>query len=82
MPTVLRWKGYRFFFYSADISEPPHIHVYRDGHEAKIWLGNLRVAVNIGFSAVELNQIVRSVRDNRDALLEAWHDHFGTRNRR
>jgi hypothetical protein len=46
---VLRWKGYRFFFYSADNWEPPHIHVYKDGKEAKIWLHDLTVAVNLGF---------------------------------
>ncbi len=34
MPTLLRWRGYRFFFYSADGWEPPHIHVYKDGKEA------------------------------------------------
>ena len=25
MPTVLRTSGFRFFFYSLDGSEPPHI---------------------------------------------------------
>ena len=27
MPTVLRWEGYRAFFYSNEGSEPPHLHV-------------------------------------------------------
>jgi hypothetical protein len=36
MPTLLRWKGYRFFFYSADGWEPAHIHIVKDGKEAKI----------------------------------------------
>jgi hypothetical protein len=36
MPTLLRWKGYRFFFYSADGWEPAHIHVAKDGKETKI----------------------------------------------
>lgn len=27
MPTVLRVDGYRFFFYSNEGNEPPHIHV-------------------------------------------------------
>jgi hypothetical protein len=38
MPTVLRWKGYRFFFWSGDRGEPPHVHVKRDAGEAKVWL--------------------------------------------
>ena len=77
MPTVLRWKGYRFFFYSADSWEPPHIHVFKDGKEAKIWLHDLAVAVNLGFAIQELNEIVRKTRAERAALLEAWDDHFG-----
>ncbi len=27
MPTVLRIRGYRFFFFSLEGNEPPHIHV-------------------------------------------------------
>lgn len=77
MPTVLRWQGYRFFFYSADGWEPPHIHVVRDGKEAKIWLKDAVVAVNLGFSARELNEIIRKTRDESEAFQEAWNDHFG-----
>ena len=77
MPTLLRWKGHRFFFYSADTWEPPHIHVYKDGKEAKIWLHDLTVAVNLGFASQELNEVVRKTRDMKDAFLEAWNDHFG-----
>jgi hypothetical protein len=76
MPTLLRWKGYRFFFYSADGWEPPHIHVTKDGKEAKIWLHDLSFGVNMGFSAKELNEIIKEARDRRGRLLEAWNDHF------
>jgi Domain of unknown function (DUF4160) len=30
MPTVLRAGPYRFYFYSHEPNEPPHIHVDRD----------------------------------------------------
>lgn len=78
MPTVLRWKGYRFFFYSADLWEPSHIHVQRDGHEAKVWLHDMSVAVNLGYASHELNEIIRTVRAHRDAFMEAWNDHAGS----
>jgi hypothetical protein len=52
MPTLLRWKGYRFFFYSADLWEPAHIHVFKDGHETKIWLNDMSVAANLGFAGM------------------------------
>ena len=79
MPTLLRWNGYRFFFYSADGGEPAHIHVVRAEQEAKIWLSDLTVAVNFGYSARELGEIVRKVREQREAFLEAWNDHFANR---
>jgi hypothetical protein len=27
VPTIFRWKGYRFHFYSDEGQEPPHVHV-------------------------------------------------------
>jgi hypothetical protein len=38
MPTVLRWGGYRAFFYSNEGGEPAHVHVRTGNKEAKIWL--------------------------------------------
>jgi hypothetical protein len=76
MPTVLRWKGYRFFFYSADGWEPAHIHVTKDGKETKIWLENVGLAVNMGFAAQELNEIVKKTREERESFLRSWNDYF------
>lgn len=77
MPTVLRVGGYRFYFYSHELNEPPHIHVDRGGSSAKFWLENVTLARNMGFSAHELNELHRSVRTHRRTLLEAWHGYFG-----
>jgi hypothetical protein len=79
MPTVFRWRGYRFFFYSADGWEPAHVHVARDGKEAKIWLNDIAIAVNLGYHARELAEIVRKTREQRTVFLEAWNDHFANR---
>ena len=78
MPTLLRWKGYRFFFYSADLWEPAHVHVYKDGREAKIWLHDVSIAVNFGFPDHALNEIIQAVRRHRAAFMEAWNDHAGS----
>jgi hypothetical protein len=51
MPTVLRVGPYRFFFYSGDGGEPPHIHVEHDDHVAKLWLDPVRLARSGGFKA-------------------------------
>jgi hypothetical protein len=31
-------NGFRFFFYSAEGDEPPHIHVSKGEGDGKIWL--------------------------------------------
>jgi Domain of unknown function (DUF4160) len=48
MPTVLRFEAYRFYFYSHEPNEPPHIHSYRDNLSAKFRLSPISLANNIG----------------------------------
>jgi hypothetical protein len=36
MPTLLRWKGYRFFFWSGDRGEPSHVHVKKGLREGVV----------------------------------------------
>ena len=77
-PTVLRHGPYRFYFHSHEPHEPPHVHVDRDDQSAKFWLSPVGVARNIGFSAPELNRVLRLVQDHRQSLLEDWDDYHGT----
>ena len=78
MPTVMRVGPYRLFFYSADGGEPPHIHVERDDQIAKLWLDPVLIVESGGLSRRDLREIDRIVRDNQSALLDAWHEYFGT----
>jgi hypothetical protein len=68
--------GYRFFFYSNERNEPPHMHVWKGGNEAKIWLGALTFASNYGFSNAELTKIRRITRSHVDELYDLWDAHF------
>jgi len=77
MPTVLRIGPFRFFFFSHEPNEPPHVHVDRDAATIKIWLEPVEVAKSRGFRAHEIGGIVRMVEENRERLLEAWHEYFG-----
>jgi hypothetical protein len=77
MPTVLRWNGYRFYFFSNEGFEPPHIHVDRGGSTAKIWLRPVAVARNIGYSGPELSELVRKVNAEALSFIEAWNGYFG-----
>ena len=56
MPTVARIGPYRFFFYSNEGTEPPHIHVQRDQDLAKFWLDPVALARVSGFRAVEMRR--------------------------
>ena len=76
MPTVLRSGPYRFFFYSSDGNEPPHIHVARDDAVAKFWLDPLRHDHSLGFRAPELRRIESIIAGQKPALLKAWHEYF------
>lgn len=78
MPTVLQIGPYAFVFFSSDQKELVHIHVKRDRLIAKYWLDPIRLARNHGFPPHEVNRMERLVHENREFLLEAWHDYFGT----
>jgi hypothetical protein len=77
MPTVLRIGGYRFYFYSHEPNEPPHVHVDKAEHSVKLWLDDVTVAKNLGFRARELNVIIAHTEEHREMLLEAWNEYFG-----
>ncbi|HEX9836550.1 MAG TPA: DUF4160 domain-containing protein [Alphaproteobacteria bacterium] len=81
MPTVLRWEGYRFYFYSHEPNEPPHVHIDHAGASAKFWLQPVALARNFGFRPTELRDLHRVVAEHRVMLLEAWNGHFGTERR-
>jgi hypothetical protein len=62
MPVVLRVHGYKFWFYMADIVEPPHVHIGKDGNEAKFWLNPVKISVKAGSARliyVKLNALSR-----------------------
>jgi hypothetical protein len=79
VPTVLRIRGYKFYFYSHEPNEPPHVHVDKGGASAKFWLNPVALARNFGFSAVELGKIQRLVEEHQPYLLEKWNEYFGER---
>jgi hypothetical protein len=77
VPTVLRTGPYRFYFYSHEPNEPRHIHVDRDDLSAKFWLDPVALAVNFGFTAVELRRVQLLIEANQAAFIEAWNGRFG-----
>ena len=76
MPAFDNIGPYKLFFYSAEGSEPPHIHIRRDRATAKFWLDPVRIARSRRFSDHELRVIQKLVDDNREAIMEVWDEHF------
>ena len=76
MPTVLRIGSHRFFFYSNEGIEPPHIHVQDGNRLAKFWLDPVSLASSKRFRGHELTRIERLVTEHREQLLEAWDGFF------
>jgi hypothetical protein len=76
VPTVFRSGPYRFFFYSADQNEPPHVHVERGSASAKFWLDPVRLERSQRFAPAEILRVERIVQENRTVLLESWNEFF------
>lgn len=76
MPTVLRIKGYRFFFFSLEGNEPPHIHIEHGDKVAKVWLNPVNLASSSGFRSHELTEIRAIVLEHSKAFLERWNEYF------
>jgi len=77
MPTILNTQGYRFFFFSAEGNEPPHIHVEHGDKLAKLWLNPVKLADSYGFRAHEFTKIRALVIEHRQLFLEKWYEFFG-----
>lgn len=77
MPTILRNGRWRFFFYSNEGLEPPHIHVESADGWAKFWLSPVALVGSFRLKPRELRDLEWFVKLNRKFLLEAWNDFFG-----
>lgn len=76
MPTLLRLDGFRFYFFSHEPNEPPHVHVDKGAATIKLWLDPVAVARSRGFRAHEIGGIIAMVEEHRAMLLEKWHEYF------
>ena len=76
MPTVLRVKGYRFFFFSEEGQEPAHIHVDQAERYAKFWLEPVTLTQNRGFRSRELSELGALIEVHGELFVEKWHEHL------
>ncbi len=76
MPTILFEGPYRFFFYSNEYLEQPHIHVQSGNKLAKFWIEPVSFASSTRFPAHELRKIEKIIENNSKLFIEAWNEHF------
>lgn len=77
MPTVVRVGSHRFFFFSNEGHEPPHIHVESGDRYAKFWLEPIRLADSVGYHAAELTRLGKLVVEHRERFREKRDEYFG-----
>ena len=75
MPTLFIIFGFRFMFYSNDHT-PIHIHVIKDGCEAKYNIEPVELVFNHGFKRHYLSLIESIVLENKEIIIERWRSYF------
>lgn len=76
MPTVFILFGYIFKFYSDD-HEPIHVHVVKDGREAKYNVEpEVSQVYNHGFKKNEISIIEGVIEENREVIIDRWKNYF------
>lgn len=75
MPTVFIFFGYRFLFYSND-HQPIHVHVIKDGCEAKYNVCPIEQIYNHGFKQQQLMIIESIIEENAEVIIERWNNYF------
>jgi Domain of unknown function (DUF4160) len=70
-PTVLRVRGYRFYFFSRE--EPrPHVHVHHANGEAKFWLmPEVDLAADYGLGPTRVKVALKILEEHQDEIRAA-----------
>jgi len=75
-PTVFKYKGYRFFFFSRE-EERKHIHVHCADGEAKFWLEpKIELFQAYGVSQGQIREMKEQIEEHINAITDAWNTHF------
>ena len=67
--------GFRFMFYSND-HEPIHVHVIKDGNEAKYNVSPLIQIYNHGFKKHDIALIESIISENEAVIIDRWKEYF------
>lgn len=75
-PTVFKFKGYRFFFFSRE-EERMHIHVECSDGEAKFWLvPEIELVQAYGLSQKQIREMQEQIEEHINEIKDDWNKHF------
>jgi hypothetical protein len=75
-PTILRVRGFRFYFFSRE-ERRPHVHVQHAEGEAKFWIDpTVELQANYGLKPKRLAEAERLVEEHLNEIRSAWAKHF------
>lgn len=76
MPTLFTIFGFHFLFYSND-HEPIHVHVIKDGHEARFQVEpEVTLQDNKGLKVSELRMAESVIEENKEVIVDRWNEFF------
>lgn len=76
MPTILRKLGFRFFFYSNENTEPPHVHIEKGEGYGKYWIDPVEKDYMHNFNKKEEKQAAEIVVEEQDNFKKKWYEFF------
>ena len=75
-PTILRYKNYRFFFFSNEETRM-HVHIFSPDGEAKFWIEPVVALADYkGLSERQLKTLAKIVESHAKDIEKAWKTHF------
>lgn len=78
MPTLLQIEGFRFYFFSLERNEPPHVHVRKGSGKAKFWLVPVSLVKARRLNRPELRRAHELTKEHAAYFLQRWSEYFGS----
>jgi hypothetical protein len=76
MPKLLFVEGFRFYFFSNEGREPPHVHVEKGDGYAKLWLSPVELVYSRGLTRADVRRIRELAEEHAENFLKRWNDHI------
>ncbi|MDX1943296.1 MAG: DUF4160 domain-containing protein [Saprospiraceae bacterium] len=68
---------FRFFFYSNEGNEPPHVHVEKEKGRGKYWIEPAQKEYMYNFSKQDEKKVDDIVEEEQENFKKKWYEFFG-----